>query len=57
LKANKIWAAIGQLRYLFLLMGFMAFYCGSVYNEFFALGVNMWGSCYDLNNLKPAVAG
>jgi len=52
LKENKVWAAIGQLRYLFTLMGFMAFYAGSIYNEFFALGVNMWGSCYDMNNIK-----
>lgn len=49
LKENKVWAAIGQLRYLFLGMGFMATYCGSIYNEFFALGCNMWGSCYNLN--------
>lgn len=49
LKENKTWAAIGQARYLLLLMGLMAFYAGSIYNEWFALGVNMWGSCYDIN--------
>lgn len=50
LKTNKTWAAIGQARYLLTLLGFMAFYAGSIYNEFFALGVNMWGSCYKLND-------
>lgn len=38
-------------RYFLLLMGIMATYCGFVYNEFFAIQMNMWGSCYDLN--KP----
>lgn len=32
-------------------MGIMSTYCGSIYNEFFALKTNMFGSCYDLNNL------
>jgi V-type H+-transporting ATPase subunit a len=32
-------------------MGFMATFCGSIYNEFFALGLNMWGSCFSMNKL------
>ena len=40
---------IYQARYFFLLMGLMATYCGFIYNEFFALGTNMFGSCYNIN--------
>lgn len=50
LKKNKVMKAIAQQRYLLMLMGFMATYCGMIYNDFFAIQVNFWGSCYDLNN-------
>jgi V-type H+-transporting ATPase subunit a len=33
-------------RYLFLLMGFFAFYCGLVYNDFLSIPWNLFGSCY-----------
>ena len=33
------------------LMGFFAFYCGSIYNEFLSIPTNMWGSCYE--KLEP----
>jgi V-type H+-transporting ATPase subunit a len=35
------------LRYLLFLMGLMATYCGFVYNEFFAIPVNIFGTCYN----------
>ena len=35
------------VRYLLFLMGFMATYCGSIYNEFFAIPTNIFGSCYN----------
>lgn len=41
---------MNQLRFFVCLMGLFATYCGFVYNEFFAIQMNMWGSCYDLNN-------
>jgi V-type H+-transporting ATPase subunit a len=31
------------------MLGIMAFYCGFIYNEWFAIPTNMFGSCYDLN--------
>jgi V-type H+-transporting ATPase subunit a len=34
-------------RYLFFLMGGFAFYCGITYNDFFAVPLRLFGSCYD----------
>ena len=34
-------------RYLFLLMGIMATYAGLIYNEWFAIPVEIFTSCYD----------
>lgn len=36
--------AIG--RYLFLMMGICAFYCGFIYNDFMSLPWNLFGSCF-----------
>ena len=56
-------------RYLLLFMGICSTYCGFIYNEFFALPMQIFPSCYDLkqryqwvspdnNNLDfPAVVG
>jgi len=34
-------------RYLLLMMGFFAFYCGWIYNEFFSIALPVWGgTCY-----------
>lgn len=49
-KDNKVLRAIGAYRYLLLLMGIMACYCGTIYNDFFALQMNLFNSCYQLNN-------
>ena len=35
-----------DFRYMILLMGFFAFYCGWIYNDFMGLGLNVFGSCY-----------
>lgn len=50
LKENKIGKAICAYRYLFMLMGIMATYSGAIYNEFFAIKPNLFGSCYMMNN-------
>jgi V-type H+-transporting ATPase subunit a len=38
--------AAGQLRYMLLLMGLFATYMGFIYNEFFAIPLELFGSCY-----------
>jgi V-type H+-transporting ATPase subunit a len=45
-------SALAGGRYLFLLMGFFATYCGGVYNEFFAIPLNTFKSCYSLDQRK-----
>jgi len=44
-------AAILPARYLILLQGFFAFYCGLIYNDFMAMPWNLFGSCYDGHNI------
>lgn len=39
--------SILPVRYLIFLMGLMATYCGFIYNEFFAIPVNFFGTCYN----------
>lgn len=38
-----------DLRYMVLMMGFFAFYCGWIYNDFLGMNVNFLGSCYPLS--------
>lgn len=35
------------IRFLFILMGFFAFYAGFIYNDFGSMPFNLFGSCYD----------
>ena len=37
-----------SLRYILLLMGFFAFYCGVIYNDFMAIPLWTFESCYEL---------
>lgn len=46
-----------SLRYIFLLMGFFATYCGIIYNDFMAIPIWAFDSCYDLKTLEPSTSG
>lgn len=45
--------AILSLRYIILLMGFFAFYCGVIYNDFMAIPLWTFDSCYELRDRPP----
>lgn len=40
-------ASFLQIRYMLMLMSFFAVFCGFIYNEFFSLSLNLFGSCYN----------
>jgi V-type H+-transporting ATPase subunit a len=42
--------ALLPFRYFLMLLGFMASYSGIIYNEFFALPMNIFDSCYDVES-------
>merc|ERR1719469_1677497 len=54
-KLRKIPAMKGLLvtRYFWLMMGFFACYQGFIYNEFFAINNDWFGTCYDVASFKP----
>lgn len=47
---DKLWQTalrpLVEIRYMIFFMGLFACYCGLVYNDFFALPWNLFGSCY-----------
>jgi V-type H+-transporting ATPase subunit a len=48
---NSVMMGIIQLRYIFMLMGFFATYCGLIYNDLFAVPLWLFDSCYPLKYL------
>jgi V-type H+-transporting ATPase subunit a len=40
------------MRYMVLMMGFFAFYCGWIYNDFLGMNLNIFGSCYTPFSVK-----
>ena len=40
-------------RYLITLMGFFAFYCGWIYNDFMSISLDIFGSCYRPQEAQP----
>lgn len=49
---KTFWATFAPGRYLLTLLGMNSVFSGLIYNEFFALRTNFFGSCYDINNLS-----
>jgi len=47
LKNNATLKPILQVRYFIMMMGFFACYNGLIYNEFFAVPNNWFGTCFD----------
>lgn len=43
---NSALSGFLAIRYLLLMMGIFAVFCGFIYNEFFSLPWNLFGSCY-----------
>jgi V-type H+-transporting ATPase subunit a len=54
IKTDSPLKVLSKARYLFLFMGFFAFYCGWMYNDFLSLPVGIFGTCYD-NDGEEAV--
>lgn len=40
-------AIMSEARFLFLLMGWFAFFSGWMYNDFFSMPINAFGSCWE----------
>ena len=40
-----------SLRYIVLMMGVFAFFCGFIYNDFLGMNLNLFGSCYEVPEL------
>jgi V-type H+-transporting ATPase subunit a len=56
---KRISHEVSLLRYLVTAMGFFAFFNGFIYNEFFAIPIDFFGSCYtkDLTIVGVALGG
>ena len=45
-KSNSILKGLVRYRYILLLMGFFSFFCGIIYNDFMAIPLSFFSSCY-----------
>jgi len=52
LKSDSILKEGIRYRYILLLMGFFSFYCGLIYNDFMALPLTLFESCYVNDPIK-----
>jgi V-type H+-transporting ATPase subunit a len=48
---NTVFRSLYPFRFLVMLMGFFATYCGFIYNDFFSLSLNLFKSCFDMNGV------
>jgi V-type H+-transporting ATPase subunit a len=46
LKNHPAFSLMLPFRFLLALMGFFAFYCGFIYNDFTSISLDLFGSCY-----------
>ena len=46
--SDSVFKIMLPARLMILLMGFCAFYCGWIYNDFVSISFDMFGSCYKL---------
>lgn len=46
-RSNSAFKAFLPFRYLLLFMGFFAFYCGWMYNDFLSIPLGIFGTCYE----------
>lgn len=45
---HRAWAKpFFPYRYMLVTMGIFSLYCGLLYNDFFSISLNLFGSCYD----------
>jgi V-type H+-transporting ATPase subunit a len=45
---HRAWARpFFPYRYMLVTMGIFSFYCGLLYNDFFSISLNLFGSCYE----------
>lgn len=49
-KLTGDWKPLVDVRYMILLMGLFAFYNGIIYNDFGGVQLNLFGSCYSLDD-------
>lgn len=60
MKADELKFTVPELfnaRYILLMMGFFAVYCGLLYNDFFSVGLNLFGSRWEEPSFKKPKPG
>lgn len=50
---NELIKILSQHQYIIFLMGFFSTYCGLIYNDFMSINLNLFGSCYNVENIQP----
>lgn len=51
-KIKKVSKDVSMTRYFVFFMGFFAFYCGFLYNDFMSLSLDLFGSCYNAETIE-----